>query len=134
MLKTLDELEAGGASFAVETTLANRSLINRIDRLRSGGYNAFLFFLWVPTVDVSIARVAERVRRGGHNIPEETIRRRFRAGLNNFFGIYRQAVDSWRFYDNSALGNPRVVAFGGQSIETEVIDSVVWDNVSLSHE
>lgn len=129
MLKTLDDLEARRQSFAVETTLANRSLIARIERLRGVGYNAFLFFLWVSSVDVSIARVAERVRRGGHNIPEETIRRRFRAGLDNFFRLYIQAVDGWRFYDNSALGDPRLVASGGQSTETEIIDASVWHNV-----
>jgi len=66
------------------------------------GYRVILYFLALPDVETAIARVAERVRQGGHHIPEATIRRRFAAGLRNFEQYYRQSVDEWAKYDNSA--------------------------------
>jgi predicted ABC-type ATPase len=59
-----------------------------------------LFFLRLPDADVAIARVAERVKQGGHNIPESVIRRRFDAGLRNFQGPYKSAVDAWALFNN----------------------------------
>jgi predicted ABC-type ATPase len=62
-----------------------------------------------------VKRVLERVRQGGHNVPEETIRRRYRAGLLNFFTLYRPLADEWQFFDNSNPANPHLLASGGSS-------------------
>jgi predicted ABC-type ATPase len=67
---------------------------------REQGYHVSLFFLRLPDADVAIARVAERVKQGGHNIPESVIRRRFDAGLRNFQGPYKSAVDAWALFNN----------------------------------
>ena len=67
---------------------------------REQGYHVSLFFLRLPDADVAIARVAERVKQGGHNIPESVIRRRFNAGLRNFQGPYKSAVDAWALFNN----------------------------------
>ena len=83
MLQRLDKLEAHRASFAIETTLASRSLAPRIQRLRAR-VCVHLVYSWVPDAYFSIARVAERVRRGGHHIPEDVICRRYKSGLQNF--------------------------------------------------
>ncbi len=112
MLRQLDELEAQSASFAVETTLASRSLAPRITRLQASGYRFRLIYVWVPNADLSVQRVAERVRRGGHHIPEDVIRRRYEAGLRNFFQIYAPLADKWALFNNSVLGRPQVVARG----------------------
>jgi predicted ABC-type ATPase len=90
-----------GESFAFETTLAGLSYLRRIERWRAQGYRVSLFFLSLPNAEAAIARVASRVRQGGHDIPEEVIRRRFAAGLENFHRRYKLAVDDWALYDNT---------------------------------
>jgi predicted ABC-type ATPase len=65
------------------------------------GYHVKIIFLSLPTVEIAVARVAARVAQGGHDVPETTIRRRFRNGLDNFHRLYRPLVDAWALYDNS---------------------------------
>jgi len=84
ILDEMKERERRRESFAVETTLATRSLASRVARLRNAGFRLHLVYLWSPSVDFSIQRVAARVRAGGHSIPEETIRRRYVASFKNF--------------------------------------------------
>ncbi len=69
--------------------------------LRAQGYRISLFFLRLPDANAAMARVASRVRQGGHDIPADTVRRRFTSGLHNFEHHYKQAVDDWVLYDNS---------------------------------
>lgn len=88
-------------SFAFETTLSGLAYLRHICEWRQLGYHVGLFFLGLPSVEVAIARVAERVRQGGHHIPEDVVRRRFVAGRANFDRHYREAVDAWALYDNS---------------------------------
>ncbi|MEQ1638670.1 MAG: hypothetical protein ABL903_18570 [Methylococcales bacterium] len=88
-------------SFAFETTLSGLSYLRHIRQWRNQGYRISLYFLALPNVDIAIARVAERVRQGGHNIPEAVIRRRYVAGLNYFNQHYKAEVDAWAKYDNS---------------------------------
>lgn len=72
----------------------------------------YLVFVWLPNSDVAMARVAERVQRGGHNIPDVIVRRRYEAGLRNFFDLYRPIADNRRLYDNSRAGLPELIARG----------------------
>tara|TARA_R110000822_G_scaffold32743_11_gene93801 strand:- start:14149 stop:14667 length:519 start_codon:yes stop_codon:yes gene_type:complete len=100
---TLDEINGctrRGESFAFETTLAGLGYLAHIRAWRAAGYHVSLFFLSLPAVEDAIARVAERVQQGGHNIPEAVIRRRFSAGWRNFERAYKLAVDDWALYDN----------------------------------
>jgi predicted ABC-type ATPase len=87
--------------FAFETTLASRSFAPWTADLRRTGYAFHLLFLWLPSPEMALARVAERVRLGGHDVPADTIRRRYHAGLRNFFELYGPLTDSWQFYDNA---------------------------------
>ena len=89
-------------SFAFETTLSGRHYARLIPQWQKDGYNIKLFFLKLVSVELAIARVQQRVKTGGHNIPEDVIRRRFAAGLHNFELLYKPLVDEWAFYDNSA--------------------------------
>lgn len=88
-------------SFAFETTLSGLGYLRHIQQWRAQGYLVSLYFLALPNVEAAIARVAERVRQGGHNIPEPVIRRRFIAGLRNFEQHYKAEVDDWTKYNNS---------------------------------
>jgi len=65
------------------------------------GYTVKLIFLSLHDVKIAIERVKGRVLQGGHNVPEEIIRRRFEKGRFNFHHIYKQLVDAWILYDNS---------------------------------
>lgn len=129
LLRRLDELAHQRADFAVETTLASRSLAPRLARLRNSGYEFSLFFIWAPSPDLSVARVAARVRRGGHNIPEEVIRRRYVAGLRNLFELYRPLADVWRVYRNVQPGEPVLVAEGAMGKRTQVADALLWTRI-----
>ena len=100
MLEEIAGCVRRGESFAFETTLAGLSYLARIRQWRAKGYHVSLFFLCLPDAETAIARVAERVRQGGHDIPAEVIRRRFTAGLRNLENTYKSAVDTWAKYDN----------------------------------
>ena len=100
MLEEIAGCVRRGESFAFETTLAGFSYLARIRQWRAQGYHVSLFFLCLPDAETAIARVAERVRQGGHDIPAEVIRRRFTAGLRNLENTYKSAVDTWAKYDN----------------------------------
>lgn len=101
MLEEIAEATRRGESFAIETTLAGLGYLRQIERWQAQGYRVSLFFLTLPNAETAIARVAERVRQGGHDVPELVIRRRFAAGWHNFQQRYRAAVDEWAVYDNS---------------------------------
>jgi predicted ABC-type ATPase len=111
MLEEIHHRVRKGASFAFETTLAGRNYARWIPRWRAAGYHVKLIFLSLPTADLATARVATRVAKGGHNVPETVVRRRFDAGLRNFKALYRGLVNSWALYDNSGP-TPRLLAAG----------------------
>ena len=101
MLAEIDRNAAAGRSFAFETTLSGHSYANRISKWRASGFIVKLIFLSLGSSDEAIARVAMRVRQGGHDVPPEVIRRRFASGMRNFLEIYRHRVDYWQWFDNS---------------------------------
>lgn len=100
MLEEIAECVRRGESFAFETTLSGHGYLPRIRQWREHGYHVSLFFLCLPDAETAIARVAERVKQGGHHIPDDVIRRRFAAGLRNFHEAYKSAVDAWALFDN----------------------------------
>jgi len=87
--------------FAFETTLAGRSHINLLKKLRKDGWHIVLFFLWIPDAAFSKSRIRERVKHGGHNIPDDAIHRRFPRIMQNFIKIYIPLCDQVICYDNS---------------------------------
>jgi predicted ABC-type ATPase len=90
-----------GISFAFETTLSGRSYAQLIPDWRKQGYIIKLFFLSLPSEEMAIERVRQRVTVGGHNVPENVVRRRFQKGLINFEELYKSIVDEWVLYDNT---------------------------------
>ena len=101
MIETIHGYAARGESFAFETTLSGRGYIRWIPLWRERGYHVKLFFLQLPTPEMAVTRVRQRVSEGGHDVPEAVVRRRFRTGWSNFELIYRDLVDEWVIYDNS---------------------------------
>lgn len=101
MLRQIHEHARRGDSFAFETTLSGLGYARWIPRWQTQGYRVKLFFLALPTPEAAIARVAQRVSEGGHDVPESVIRRRFHSGRRNFELIYQGLVSEWAEYDNS---------------------------------
>jgi len=111
MLEEIQGYVRIGANFALETTLAGRGYARMIPDWRAEGYHVKMFFLVLPTAEMAIDRVAERVRQGGHDIPPAVIQRRFAAGRTNFENLFRDLVDSWALYDNAG-DEPQLIDWG----------------------
>lgn len=101
MLQELDRHFSARQSFSFETTLSGRAYLRHIRSWQAAGHRVKLIFLQLDSAEEAIARVAQRVRQGGHDIPEATIRRRFAAGRENFERLYAPLVDAWALYDNA---------------------------------
>jgi predicted ABC-type ATPase len=129
MLTRVKALAEARASFAFETTLASRSFAAWMASLGASGYRTHLAFLSLPSAELAVARVAERVRQGGHDVPEAVIRRRFTAGLRNFFTLYRAVSDTWQMFENAAVAGPRLIASGRGIGTTHVLDRAGWNNL-----
>lgn len=112
MLRRLDELTAQRKDLAFETTLSSAGLRSRIAAMRDAGYVFHLIYIWIPSADMAVQRVAARVRSGGHSIPEKVIRRRYERSLDNFFNHYMPMADAWLMIDNSHKQTPERVRDG----------------------
>ena len=102
MLQQIEMKVRDGRTFAFETTLSGLNYARHIPKWREAGYHVTLFFLSLPSADVAVSRVRARVMQGGHNVPEDVIRRRFAVGIRNFHKVYCPLVNTWALYDNSA--------------------------------
>jgi predicted ABC-type ATPase len=128
MLDRVHTLADEKADFAFETTLASRSFATWIPNLRKQGYQFHLVFLWLKTVNLAIFRVRERVKTGGHSVPEDTIKRRYVTGLKNFFNLYTPLADSWQFYDNSDA-NLFLIASKTNKNDPIIKDIELWEQL-----
>lgn len=102
--------------FCIETTLATRSLLGLITRAKAIGYKVTLLYFWLNSPDLAVRRVADRVAAGGHNIPEETVRRRYSVGLKYFFENYAPICERWILADNSQSPFSVVAEYNGGSL------------------
>ena len=126
MLGRLDELTRQRADVAFETTLSSASLRGRIAAMRAAGYVFHLIYLWIPSADMSVKRVAARVEAGGHSIPEAVIRRRYARSLVNFFNVYMPLADAWTMLDNSRREKPAKIAERDIGGPLRVHDELLW--------
>lgn len=131
MLTRIDELLESGVDFAFETTLSTRSYVNTVKRAQEKGYFVTVLYFWLNTPDLAVERVRIRVKEGGHNIPEETIRRRYELGISNMFNLYIPVADYWMFIDNSK--SPFEILADGQREETDVINKLIWTNLKKEY-
>lgn len=122
MLNRIDDLVKNEQDFAFETTLATRSFVPLCKLAQQKSYQVCLTFFWLDTVELAIERVKQRVKEGGHDIPEETIRRRYTSGIQNFFTLYKNLVDYWLFIDNSQADQELIAEGKG------ITDSIVYNN------
>ena len=128
MLSRIAELLRRNESFSIETTLATRSYFRLVEQAHRQGYQVTLLFFWLRTPEQAIERVAERVSKGGHNIPRDIIIRRYYEGIDNLFRIYMPIVDTWMLIDNSVT--PRsIIATGGCGQELVINNEVEYKKI-----
>lgn len=131
-LDRLNTLADAGDDMAFETTLASQMLLPRIRRMQANGYRFHLFFFWLPSADLAVRRVALRVASGGHHIPEDVVRRRYKRGLENLFNHYMPAADTWVLIDNTRPPGKKIAAreVGGKLV---VADNRLWQQLTARH-
>ena len=126
MLRRMRQLASERADFAFETTLAARTHARWLKSLQIPGYRCHVVFLALPSPELAIQRVAERVNTGGHHVDDEVIRRRLQSGLQNFFRLYTPIADAWQFYESSAIRGPRLIASASSKSVNDVVDEARW--------
>ena len=129
MLARIEELLPQKVDFAIETTLATRSYVQLVHRAQALGYKVHLIFFCLENEEQAIARVAQRVSNGGHNIPEADIRRRFKRGIYNLLNLYMPICDSALVYNN--IKSPaQIIAKKKNPIENiEIIEREMWNKL-----
>ncbi len=131
MLQRIDELLPQKVDFAIETTLSTRSYVQLVRRAQALGYRVHLIFFFLENEEQAIARVAQRVKNGGHGIPEEDIRRRFTRGIFNLINLYMPICDSVLVYNNALTPACLVARKKNQVEEVELIEPEMWNQLLL---
>ena len=124
LLKELHNLGNQKVDFAFESTLSGKTYIPFIRGLKTRGYTVHIFLLWIPTIDLALARIRERVANGGHDIPAKDVRRRFEKVFSNFLNYYQPLADYWSIIDNSVIP-PKPIA-RGESSRVEVYEQNLY--------
>lgn len=127
VLEQIENFKSKGLDFAFETTLSGKSYAALLKNLKENNYHLHLFFLWIPSPDLALARIKDRVADGGHDVPEADVKRRFYRGIKNLFTIYRPLLNLWILFDNSRE-IPKLIAkeINGQ---LEVKDQLSFDTI-----
>lgn len=128
MLLKITQLISEEKNFAFETTLATRSYVALIKKTKDKGYKITLVYFWLDSKEIARLRVKERVAKGGHNIPEEVIDRRYDRGISNFFSLYKNICDYWILVDNSQE-NLKMVIDGEKENIREIKNSDIWNRI-----
>jgi predicted ABC-type ATPase len=128
MLESIHNLADRRKDFAFETTMASRSFAPFLQRCRDRGYEINLLFLWLRSVTLAKTRVANRVRAGGHGIPGDVVRRRYRAGIRNFLKLYTPLADNWYVFDNSGDRAKPIAALTSRE-KFKLHDAQIWRRI-----
>lgn len=123
----------GREDFAIETTLASRSYLGKIQFAKQNGYHVVIIFFWLRDIQLAIERVAARVQKGGHHIPSDVIARRYQRGIKNFFELYLSLADYWVVIDNS-VGAANVLAEGESTKKEYIVNKGLWKTVKASYD
>lgn len=134
MLGRMRTLAASGKDFAIESTLSSRSLAPWIARLKADGYVIHLIYLWLASAELAVLRVRERVKQGGHDIPEPVIHRRYQRSMGNFFNIYRPVANSWLMLDNSSANAPKPIGWRNVDGPLQIVKTGPWSRLRKQYE
>ena len=132
MYKRIRELISSQKTFALETTLASRSIAKLLLGAQEKGYYVTLLYFWLNTPDLAVERVKNRVAAGGHNVTETTVRRRYDTGMDNLFHLYIPICDFWMIADNS-LSPIEIIAKGFKDGKKEIFNALIYNKLE-NHE
>lgn len=114
-LHRIDDLMTRGESFAIESTLSGLAYVRKLEQARRMGYETILAYVYVDSAEVCIARIAARVRSGGHLVPNADVRRRYVRSKRNFLDIYAPLSDHWMLYYNGGADLTLVAHGNGET-------------------
>ncbi len=130
MIQRLKELLGAGKSFAFETTASGINYVKHLKLAKAQGYEVSLTFLWLSKPEEAIRRVAQRVKQGGHHVPEDSIVRRYYAGIKNLVFHYLPLADEAFILDNSSEESlRRLIARKNKNNTIDILDGVVWKKI-----
>jgi len=128
VLEQIKEYSENGVDFGFETTLSGVTYLKYFKMLKEKGYKIHIYFLWIPGVQLAVARVKDRVAQGGHNVPVQDVKRRFGRSMKKFFVNYRLLADQWMLFNNSQP-KPRIIA-RKQNAYIDVIDKSLFEEIT----
>lgn len=127
LLEQIRSLSMQRADFAFESTLSGKSYLPFLKNLKAKGYIIHIFFLWVPNINLALGRIKGRVAEGGHDVPPQDVKRRFKRSFSNFNNIYKATADYWSIIDNSVIPPNVIVRSRGKNIE--VLDQELYNKI-----
>ena len=134
MLKRINDLKKIKIDFAIETTLSSRNYISKIKEFQKENYEVILIYFWLNTPLLAIERIKERVKKGGHFIPDEIVTRRYYRGIKNLLQYFIPFCDYWLVFDNSSQ-NAVMVAEGIKDLEKKIFNDEIWQQINrIYHE
>jgi predicted ABC-type ATPase len=125
MLTRLKELAAAKQDFAFESTLSSRSFAPFLRRLKAQGYQVAIYYFSLASASLAVRRVKLRVAMGGHDVPENTVRRRYARSASNFLKLYLPLADDWTVYDNSSAKQSEMIASSANGL-INVLEPKPW--------
>ena len=128
-LQRIDAAIGGSDSFVVESTLSGRTFQRLLKNAKAAGFEITIVYLFLDSADTCVDRVNERVQKGGHDVPEMDVRRRFVRSIRNFWNLYRPLSDHWLLVYNSG-NQPQDVAVG-TATDASVRDAELFSQFKL---
>jgi predicted ABC-type ATPase len=128
VLEQIKEYLVNDVDFGFETTMSGITYLKYFKMLKQKAYKIHIYFLWIPSSQLAIARVRDRVMQGGHNIPVEDIKRRFERSTDKFFKIYRLLADQWMLFNNSQ-SRPQLIA-RKQNAHIDILDQELFERIA----
>ena len=130
VLERIAEFTEARVDFAFETTLSGRSYVPLLRKMKAAGFRLHLFYLWIPSPELALLRIRDRVESGGHNVPERDVRRRFGCTLRDLFTLYRRLLDTLHFFDNSS-DTPRLI-FKDEARKLTITDAALYERLEFA--
>ena len=128
MLQRIEHLITTTTDFAIETTLSTKSYVQTIKKCKEKGYRVVLIYFWLESTELAITRIKERVKRGGHYLPDEVVKRRYKRGLHNLFSLFMPLCDYWFVFDNSEK-KPILITEGTDITYNIIYNEVIWKTI-----
>lgn len=126
MLRRIDELLKHNVNFAFESTMASKAFSRVLANCKQQGYQINLLYVWLVSPELAVERVNSRVRKGGHDIPDATIRRRYFRSMYNLMNLYIPLADRWRLIDNSEVTENIIAEKYMRESTINIIDETSW--------